>query len=74
MRHDLQEEFIALRGGRDVTMLFVTHDLAEALRVGERIVLIDGGEIVCDSSREAFVRSSLPLVRQFIEASRLPEV
>lgn len=74
VRHDLQEQFIALRGGRDVTMLFVTHDLAEALRVGERIVLIDGGEIVCDESREAFVRSSLPLVRQFIEASRLPEV
>jgi len=74
VRHDLQEQFIALRGGRDVTMLFVTHDLAEALRVGERIVLIDGGEIVCDTTREAFVRSSLPLVRQFIEASRLPEV
>jgi osmoprotectant transport system ATP-binding protein len=74
VRHDLQEQFISLRGGRDVTMLFVTHDLAEALRVGERIVLIEGGEIVCDTSREAFVRSSLPLVRQFIEASRLPEV
>jgi osmoprotectant transport system ATP-binding protein len=74
VRHDLQEQFIALRGGRDVTMLFVTHDLAEALRVGERIVLIENGAIVCDTSREEFVRSTLPLVRQFIEASRLPEV
>ncbi|HEV8434079.1 MAG TPA: ATP-binding cassette domain-containing protein [Thermoanaerobaculia bacterium] len=72
VRHDLQEEFVTLRTG--VTMLFVTHDLAEALRVARRIVLIDGGEIVCDTTREEFVRSTLPLVRQFIEASRLPEV
>jgi osmoprotectant transport system ATP-binding protein len=72
VRHDLQEQFITLRTG--VTMLFVTHDLAEALRVARRIVLIDGGEVVCDTTREEFVRSTLPLVRQFIEASRLPEV
>ncbi len=72
VRHDLQEQFIGLRTG--VTMLFVTHDLAEALRVARRIVLIDRGEIVCDTTREEFVRSTLPLVRDFIEASRLPEV
>ena len=72
VRHDLQEQFIGLRTG--VTMLFVTHDLAEALRVARRIVLIDRGEIVCDTTREEFVRSTLPLVREFIEASRLPEV
>jgi osmoprotectant transport system ATP-binding protein len=72
VRHALQEQFIALR--TDVTMLFVTHDLAEALRVAGRIVLIEQGEIVCDTSREEFVRSTLPLVREFIEASRLPEV
>jgi len=72
VRHDLQEQFVTLRTG--VTMLFVTHDLAEALRVARRIVLIDGGAVVCDTTREEFVRSTLPLVRQFIEASRLPEV
>ncbi len=54
--------------------LFVTHDLAEALRVGGRIVLIDHGEIVCQASRDVFVRSDLPLVRKFVEASRLPDV
>lgn len=72
VRHDLQEDFISLRDGGNVTMLFVTHDLAEALRVGRRIVLIDGGAIVCESSREDFVRSDVPLVRKFVEASRLP--
>ncbi len=74
VRHDLQEEFVSLCKGGNVTMLFVTHDLAEALRVGRRIVLIDRGEIVCEASRDEFVRSDLPLVRKFVEASRLPDV
>ena len=72
VRHDLQEAFIALRDSGNVTMLFVTHDLGEALRVAERILLIDGGAIVCDAPREEFVRSDVPLVRKFIEVSRLP--
>jgi osmoprotectant transport system ATP-binding protein len=74
VRRDLQNEFVALRDRGNVTMLFVTHDLAEALRVGRRIILIDGGTIVCDVSREAFLHSDLPLVRRFIDASRLPEI
>jgi osmoprotectant transport system ATP-binding protein len=74
VRRDLQEEFVALRDRGNVTMLFVTHDLAEALRVGRRIILIERGSIVCDVSREAFLRSDLPLVRRFIDASRLPEI
>lgn len=74
VRRDLQDEFVALRDRGNVTMLFVTHDLAEALRVGRRIVLIDGGRIVVDAPREAFLRSDVPLVRKFIEAARIPEV
>ncbi len=68
VRRELQETFINLRDGGDVTMLFVTHDLAEALRVARRIVLVDGGAIVCDERREAFLKSEHPLVRRFIEA------
>jgi osmoprotectant transport system ATP-binding protein len=69
VRRELQETFIALRGG--VTMLFVTHDLAEALRVGRRIVLIDDGAVVCDLPKHDFVRSDHPLVRRFIEATHV---
>ena len=72
VRKELQDAFIRLRDGGDVTMLFVTHDLAEALRVGSRIVLIEGGEIVCDAPRDAFLASPQPLVRRFIEAARSP--
>jgi len=72
VRRELQDAFIRLRQGGDVTMLFVTHDLAEALRVGSRIVLIEAGQIVCDAPRDAFLASPLPLVRRFIEAARIP--
>jgi osmoprotectant transport system ATP-binding protein len=72
VRRELQDAFVRLRDGGDVTVLFVTHDLAEALRVASRMVLIDGGEIVCDATRDAFLASPVPLVRQFIEAARIP--
>jgi osmoprotectant transport system ATP-binding protein len=73
VRRDLQDAFVKLRDGGDVTVIFVTHDLGEALRVARRIVLVDGGTIVCDKPRDQFLASDLPLVRRFIDAARLPE-
>lgn len=70
VRRELQDTFVALRGG--VTVVFVTHDLAEAMRVAERIVLFDGGRIVADAPSHAFVEHPLPLVRQFVAAARIP--
>ena len=73
VRRDLQESFIRLRDRGEVTMIFVTHDLAEALRVGERIVLVDDGAIVCDEPRARFLASDHPLVKKFLDAARMPE-
>jgi len=69
VRRDLQDAFVALRSG--VTIIFVTHDLPEALRVAERIVLFDGGRVVTDSSAAAFPTLQIPLVQRFVEASSL---
>ena len=71
VRRELQDAFVKLRGEGDVTMLFVTHDVAEALRVAQRIVLIDEGSLVFDASRDAFLASPEPLVRKFIEATHV---
>lgn len=73
VRRELQEAFIGLRDRGDVTMVFVTHDVAEALRVGRRIVLMEDGAIVCDAPRAEFLASNVPLARRFIDAARLPE-
>lgn len=73
VRRELQDAFVMLRDRGDVTMVFVTHDLGEALRVGKRLVLMDAGAIVCDLPGHEFLASNVPLVRRFMEASRLPE-
>jgi osmoprotectant transport system ATP-binding protein len=67
VRRELQDVFRELRSG--VTIVFVTHDLAEAMRVCERIVLMDQGRVVNDSTAVQFVQQSLPLVQQFVDAA-----
>ncbi len=67
VRRELQDVFISLRTG--VTIVFVTHDLGEALRVCERVVLLDGGRIVTDSPAAGFMSQRLPLVQQFVAAA-----
>jgi osmoprotectant transport system ATP-binding protein len=70
VRRELQDAFRALRS--DATIVFVTHDLPEALRVAERVLLFDGGRIVADAPAQEFPRQLLPLVRQFVAAASLP--
>ncbi len=53
---------------RETTLVFVTHDVREALRIAERIVLFDAGRIAADVSAEAFPTHEHPLVRRFVEA------
>jgi osmoprotectant transport system ATP-binding protein len=67
VRRDLQDVFRALRSG--VTIVFVTHDLAEAMRVCDRVVLMDGGRIVSDTPAGEFPKQQLPLARRFVEAA-----
>jgi len=69
VRRELQDTFIALR--TDATIVFVTHDLAEALRVAERIVLVDRGAIAVDCAARDFLASSHPIARQFVESATL---
>jgi osmoprotectant transport system ATP-binding protein len=69
VRRELQEVFVAMRSG--VTIVFVTHDLAEALRVCERVVLLDRGSIVGDTPADSFAAQTLPLARQFVAAASL---
>jgi osmoprotectant transport system ATP-binding protein len=67
VRRELQDAFVALRS--DATIVFVTHDLAEALRVAQRIVLVDAGEIAVDCAARDFLASDHRLARQFVESA-----
>ena len=67
-RADLQREFLSLQRKLQKTVLFVTHDLHEALRLGSRIALLESGKLVSVGSPEEFLSSSDPLVKKYVEA------
>jgi len=56
-RDELQREFLALQQSLQKTVLFVTHDLREALRLGSRIALMEAGRLVTVLPPQEFVRS-----------------
>jgi ABC-type proline/glycine betaine transport system ATPase subunit len=54
----LQREFLSLQQRLRKTVLFVTHDLREALLLGTRIVLLEAGRLAGIYSREEFLRTT----------------
>jgi osmoprotectant transport system ATP-binding protein len=67
-RADLQREFLSLQQKLQKTVLFVTHDLREAMLLGSRIALLEEGTLVSLTSREEFLASNNPLVKKYVEA------
>lgn len=67
-RADLQGEFLALQRELGKTVLFVTHDLHEALRLGTRIALLEGGKLISLTPVDKFLTSSESLVKKYVEA------
>jgi len=45
-REELQDDLLRMCRERSTTVLFVTHDIAEAVYLGDRIAVMDGGRIV----------------------------
>jgi osmoprotectant transport system ATP-binding protein len=67
-RDELQREFIALQQRLHKTVVFVTHDLNEALRLGSRVALMEGGKLVTILSPPDFLRSKDPLAAAYVRA------
>ena len=64
-RAELQREFSALARRLGKTIVFVTHDLREALLLASRIVLLEAGRIVASATPREFLRLDHPEVRAF---------
>ncbi len=67
-RDELQREFLSLQRRLHKTVVFVTHDLNEALRLGSRIALMEAGTLVTVLSPADFLRSNNPLAAAYVRA------
>src|ERR1700730_11501842 len=64
-RSELQHEFSELARRLGKTIVFVTHDLREALLLGSRIVLLQNGKIVASAKPQEFLRIDHPEAKAF---------
>ena len=67
-RDELQREFLLLQQRLHKTVVFVTHDVGEALRLGSRIALMEAGRLVTVLAPQEFLRSSDPWVAAYVKA------
>ena len=67
-RDELQREFLLLQQRLHKTVVFVTHDLREALRLGRRIALMEAGRLVTVLSPGEFLHSTDPLASAYVRA------
>jgi len=67
-RDELQREFLLLQRRLRKTVVFVTHDLREALRLGSRIALMEAGRLVTVLSPREFLTSPDPWASAYVRA------
>ncbi len=72
-RATLQREFKALQQRLNKTVIFVTHDVREALLLGTRVALMKAGRILLLDTPDAFLRSDEPYARAYRETLQLPD-
>ena len=70
-RADLQKEFRALASRLRKTIVFVTHDVREALYLGTRIALLAEGRLVGTYLPDEFLKAADPEVRAFASSLHL---
>ncbi|MGP6156934.1 MAG: ABC transporter ATP-binding protein, partial [Vulcanimicrobiaceae bacterium] len=69
VRLALQDETLSIHRALGTTILFVTHDVDEALRIADRIVVMQQGRIVqADTPLRVLARPATPYVEQLLDA------
>jgi phospholipid/cholesterol/gamma-HCH transport system ATP-binding protein len=67
----IDQLILKLKDAFHITILVVTHELASAFLIADRMILIDKGNIVANGKPEELRASQHPRVRQFLD--RVPE-
>lgn len=75
IRRDMQHELVALQQKLKKTILFISHDLDEALNIGDRIVLMKDGAIVQSGTpEEILTQPATEYVERFVESVDISKV
>lgn len=68
IRRDMQDELIHLQKKMKKTIVFISHDLDEALKLGDRIILMKDGAVVQTGTAESILTApATEYVRRFVE-------
>ncbi|TCD46544.1 glycine betaine/L-proline ABC transporter ATP-binding protein [Streptococcus sp. X16XC17] len=68
IRREMQDELIELQAEQERTIIFITHDLNEALRIGDRIAIMANGQIMqIGTGEEILTNPANDFVREFVE-------
>ncbi len=68
IRKEMQDEFLRLQGLLGKTIVFITHDFDEALRLADRIAIMKDGAIEqCDTPDQIVLNPATEYVRKFTE-------
>ena len=73
-RAEIQREFMALQTRLKKTIVFVTHDMREALLLGTRIALLEAGKLAGVYTPDEFLHASDPLAAAFVAAFRTSDI
>ncbi len=63
----IAEVILGIRHQMEPTIVTITHHMASARKIGDRLALLFGGRILFEAPPEEFLHSSDPAVRQFVE-------
>lgn len=68
IRREMQDELLDLQENVKKTIIFITHDLNEALRIGDRIALMKDGQVMqIGTGEEILTNPANQYVRDFVE-------
>jgi len=68
IRDKLQDELLLLQKDLKKTIVFVSHDLDEALKLGNKIAILEGGRIVqCGAAEDILLRPANDYVAEFVK-------
>ena len=75
IRREMQDELLRLQSVLKKTIVFITHDFDEAIRLADRIAIMKDGEIVqCGTPEELVLNPATDYVAEFTQAIPKPKV